>query len=241
MGTVSASAEAMRITRLVEADFPTGPGKSGSAFVVAANLALTCAHMLTSDAGETPVRVHISMTGRPPTEANLARVDRDHDLAFLETEEPTNPPSISTTLPRVGQQVVFGGRPQGVRCISAFPGMVSAVGHDLLTRPRCQLIQIAGMINNGNSGGPLIDVDTGAVVGMVTAKYVPLLMQIDELARRLKAIPQFPSSVGLGGIDFANFVNLTVQSMWQLAAVLRLVQVGTGWAMPARYFSRVGG
>jgi S1-C subfamily serine protease len=102
------------------------------------------------------------------------------------------------------------------------------------------LIQIAGMINNGNSGGPLIDVVSRAVVGMVTAKYVPLLMEIEQLARGLKEIPQFPSSVGLGDIDFAKFVNLTVQSMWQLAAVLRLVQVGTGWAVPARYFPRKG-
>jgi S1-C subfamily serine protease len=181
------------------------------------------------------------VTGRPALAARISNVDREHDLAWLETDDPAEPPTISVGLLHVGQQMIFAGRPQGVKRISVFPGMVSAVGTDLVNRPRCQLIQIAGMINNGNSGGPLVDVDSRAVVGIVTAKYVPLLMQIDKLTRALGEIPQFPSSVALGGIDFARFVNLTINSMWQIAAVLRLVQVGTGWAVPARYFANARG
>jgi S1-C subfamily serine protease len=196
--------------------------------------------VITGEAGEKAKHVRISTTGRPATAAAVVAIDTEHDLALLSTEDPTGPPETSTVLPPVGKQVVFAGLPQGVKRISVFPGMVSAVGNDLVRYPRCQLIQISGMINNGNSGGPLLDVDSSAVVGMITAKYVPLLVQIDELARGLKAIPQFPSSVGIGDIDFAKFVNLTIQSMWKLAAVLRLVQVGTGWAVPARYFARVG-
>jgi len=240
LGSVDASAEAMRITRLVEAEFGSGSSQSGSAFLVAANRVLTCAHVVTSEAGEKAKRVCISTAGRPAVEATVVAIDTDHDLALLSSDEPARPPAISTVLPSVGQQVLFAGRPQGVRSISVFPGMVSAAGNELVRYPRCQLIQIAGMINNGNSGGPLLDVESCAVVGMVTAKYVPLLLQIDGLARGVKAIPQFPSSVGIGEIDFAKFVNLTIQSMWKLAAVLRLVQVGTGWAVPARHFARVG-
>jgi S1-C subfamily serine protease len=59
------------------------------------------------------------------------------------------------------------------------------------------------MINNGNSGGPLLNSTTGEVIGVVTAKYVPLLQQIDRLADQLESIPQFPSDVAVGKIDFA--------------------------------------
>jgi hypothetical protein len=76
---------------------------------------------------------------------------------------------------------------------------------------------------------------------MVTAKYVPLLQEIDRLTLALAAIPQFPRDVVIGTIDFSAFVNVTIKSMWQLGAVLRLVQVGTGWAVPAKYFALVGG
>ena len=78
------------------------------------------------------------------------------------------------------------------------------------------------------------------MIGVVTAKYVPLLTEIDKLTETLEGIPQLPSDVRIAQIDFASFVNLTIRSMWQLGAVLRLVQVGTGWAVPARHFSEIG-
>ena len=78
------------------------------------------------------------------------------------------------------------------------------------------------------------------MIGVVTAKYVPLLAEIDKLTGTLENIPQLPSNVAIGNVDFSKFVNLTIQSMWQIGAVLRLVQVGTGWAVPAKFFSKVG-
>jgi S1-C subfamily serine protease len=118
--------------------------------------------------------------------------------------------------------------------------MVSAVGQGLIAYPRCDIIQVAGMINNGNSGGPLLD-STGVLLGVITAKYVPLLQEVDKLRKDLESIPQFARGVVIDKIDFSAFVNLTIKAMWQLAAVLRLVQVGTGWAVPTKYFDRVGG
>jgi len=168
------------------------------------------------------------------------QVDEQHDLATLKTAEAETPPQAATTLPHVGEQLIFAGLPRGLAKASVFPGMVSAVGSGLLSRPLCDLIQIAGMINNGNSGGPVLDAD-GNVVGMVTAKYVPLLQEVDRLTRDLEAISQLPRDVIIGQVDFSAFVNVTIKSMWQLGAVLRLVQVGTGWAVPAKYFNLVGG
>lgn len=238
---VTACKEAMRIVRTLHVHFPSGPSKSGSAFLAPANgRLLTCAHVVVNDQGQKATRVLVSVPDGSRYESTVEQVDESHDLATLKIEETETPPKSRTTLPEVGEQVIFAGLPQGLTKASVFPGMVSAVGSGLVSKPPCDLVQMAGMINNGNSGGPVVDV-TGNVVGVVTAKYVPLLQEVDRLTRDLAAIPQFPRDVIIGPVDFSAFVNVTIKSMWQLGAVLRLVQVGTGWAVPAKYLNLVGG
>lgn len=238
---VNACKEAMRVVRTLEVHFPSGPSKTGSAFLAPGRGRLvTCAHVVVNDQGQKATRVIVSVPGGSSYDAKVDRVNDQHDLATLNTSEAEVPSKAASDLPDVGEQLVFAGLPQGVRKVAVFPGMVSAVGAGLLVSPRCDLIQIAGMVNNGNSGGPVLD-STGSVVGVITAKYVPLLQEIDKLTRGLAAIPQFPRDVSIGQIDFSAFVNVTIKSMWQLGAVLRLVQVGTGWAVPAKYLGLVGG
>jgi S1-C subfamily serine protease len=238
---VSACREAMRIVRTLEASFPTGPPITGSAFLAPEpGHLITCAHVVENTQGQRAVRVAVSRPEGSKYEAKIAYVDKAHDLASLKTDEGGPAPQMQACLPEIGDKVVFAGLPQGLEKASVFPGMVSATGTDLISRPRCELIQIAGMINNGNSGGPLLN-SSGDVLGVITAKYVPLLTNIDKLMLDLEKIPQFPREVGIGQVDFAGFVNAAIRAMWQLSAVLRLVQVGTGWAIPARYFSLVNG
>ena len=232
--------EAMRIVRSVEAHFATGPSKTGSAFVAPSKgKLLTCAHVVIDDQGRRASRVLVRTASGANYEAQVLAADESVDLACIEAAESISPSKAQDSLPEPGEQVVFAGSPQGVTRPSVFPGMISGIGSGLVSFPRCELIQIAGMINNGNSGGPLLDV-SGAVLGVITAKYVPLLREIDKLRKDLEGIPQFPRDVAIGQIDFSAFVNLTIKSMWQIAAVLRLVQVGTGWAVPAKFFNRVG-
>jgi S1-C subfamily serine protease len=237
----SACLEAMRIIRTVEVHFPTGPSKFGSAFLApAAGRLVTCAHVVLNEQGQHATRILVSVLGGARYETSLSKVDPQYDLATLNTNETESPPKMRVDVPEMGDQVIFAGLPQGLAKPSVFPGMVSAVGSGLLASPRCELIQLAGMINNGNSGGPLLD-SSGAILGVITAKYVPLLREIDRLTHDLDKIPQFPRDVTIGQIDFSAFVNVTIKSMWQLGAVLRLVQVGTGWAVPGKYLDRVGG
>lgn len=237
----SASTEALRIVRSVEVCFPTGPAKRGSAFIAAPGTLVTCAHVAVNEAGQKGNSVTVRDRNGKQYQATVDAVSMEFDLARLDVPGDAEPPPIiEDAIPPIGRNVVFAGSPQGVSRPAVFPGMVSDFGSGLIRHPRCNVIQIAGMINNGNSGGPMIDTKTDCVVGVITAKYVPLLTEIDKLTESLERIPQFPSDVGIGQIDFAKFVNLTIRSMWQLGAVLRLVQVGTGWAIPSRHFTEIG-
>jgi len=233
--------EAMRIVRSLEIQFATGPSKSGSAFLApVSGKLLTCAHVVIDDQRRHANRIFVRAPGGASYKARVLAVDESVDLACIEASETEAPSNARDDLPEVGEQIVFAGSPQGVVRSSVFPGMVSAVGPGLISFPRCEVVQVAGMINNGNSGGPLLD-SNGAILGVITAKYVPLLQEIDKLRQDLEKIPQFPRDVAIGQIDFSAFVNLTIKSMWQMAAVLRHVQVGTGWAVPTKFFDRVGG
>ena len=233
--------EAMRIIRTVECEFPTGPSKRGSAFLAGENgVLVTCAHVLSNEVRERANKIRVTKIDGDSYRGEVGEIDFLHDIATIETGINEKAPKICTSLPNLGRNVIFAGQPQGISKPSVFPGMVSGVGSDLLSRPRCELIQISGMVNNGNSGGPVLDTETNKVIGVITSKYVPLLQEIDKLTEMLEEIPQFPSDVGIGNIDFARFVNLTISSMWQLGAVLRLVQVGTGWAVPVQYFTEIG-
>jgi len=239
--SIVASTEALRITRRLVVDFDTSPNATGSGFYISPNKLLTCAHVVRSDKGELANKIRVIDTSGTSREASILDVQRTYDLALLECKEDIVKPEIQTDLPEIGLAVVFAGMPAGLLKISVFPGMVSQVGGALIPRPKCEMIQIAGMVNNGNSGGPLFNASNGEILGIVTAKYVPLLQEINKLNETLSQIPQFPSSVGIGEIDFARFVNLTLGSIQQVSAVLRLVQVGTGWAVPSNMFTNLKG
>lgn len=231
----------MRIVRSLEVYFDNGPSKSGSAFLAPARgKLLTCSHVVVDDQGRRANRVVVKTPTGATYETKVLTSEESVDLACIEAKEGVEPSTARVDMPDVGEQVIFAGSPQGVTRSSVFPGMVSAVGAGLISLPKCDVVQIAGMINYGNSGGPLLDAN-GAILGVITAKYVPLLREIDKLRQDLEKIPQFPRDVAIGQIDFSAFVNLTIKSMWQMAAVLRLVQVGTGWAVPSKFFDRVGG
>jgi len=219
--------EAIRILRRVEISFSGGAQKTGSGFVgPEPNTVITCAHVV-SESGKTVSRV--SVNGEP---ADIKSIHKEIDLAVLAVgEKETCRLEKSVSLP-LGERLMFSGFPIGVLGPSLFSGVLSAHGENLAKYPRCRLLQINGMINLGNSGGPVLRVGSQAVVGVITAKHVPLLQEIDKLRDILRQIPQYPTEVGIGQVDFSKFVNLTTRALLSISGSLRMVQVGIGYAIP---------
>jgi S1-C subfamily serine protease len=231
MDTADVAARALRMLRRVESAFDQGPSKKGSAFVwTTAGVVVTCAHVVQHEGANAS---KVTVDGRAST---IIKVIPALDIAYIGTPDQEVSEAGDSTALRPGDGLVFAGFPSGVITPSVFGGLVSAVGEKLLDSPSCRLIQISGMINFGNSGGPVLSAATGKVVGVVTAKNVPLLKEIDHLREILRSMPQFPSEVGIGKIDFSKFVNLTTQALLSVSTSLRLVQVGVGYAVPVDLF-----
>ena len=128
-----------------------------------------------------------------------------------------------------GNDLIFLGFPFGVNRVIAHKGMVSYKGKfNISSNPGDKLmeaLQIDGIVNRGNSGGPLISLDQNKVVGIIKATHGnigPYLRGINEGKIRTEGI-------GLGQIDFGLFAR-EVSS-----AIDRHIQMGIGYAISINY------
>lgn len=102
-------------------------------------------------------------------------------------------------------------------------------------------LQLDSSVNHGNSGGPLLDAQTGRVVGVVTRKATGLTGQFDELLQsfkqnitQLRALQSAGSFVTVGGIDPVAATVAMQSQMERIARELsRSANVGIGYAYHA--------
>ena len=110
--------------------------------------------------------------------ANRTIIDPDNDVAAIKLSRKSelNPMPISDGRLRIGQDVVALGYPltgllsQSVKLTKGVVNSLSGIRDD------DRFMQISAAIQNGNSGGPLLD-KNGHVVGMVTAKLNEAALQ----------------------------------------------------------------
>ena len=129
---------------------------------------LTNAHV----ASRSPATITVSFKGHKYVPARRVFVDRLTDVAILEIDKGAIPADAVTAdleciqPPRVGNPVAIFGHP-GELSYTATRGIISSVSWVFPT----EIIQSDATINGGNSGGPLIDLSTGKIVGIAAASY----------------------------------------------------------------------
>jgi S1-C subfamily serine protease len=106
--------------------------------------------------------------------ARVKRADDELDIAELETILPTTVKPLildKDGIVKIGRKIIVMGFPLGAALgpeMTLTDGLISSVRKDNLGNLRWY--QINAAVNSGNSGGPLIDAESGNVLGVVTAK-----------------------------------------------------------------------
>jgi S1-C subfamily serine protease len=140
----------------------------GAGFIVDAGRGwiMTNAHVV----GRSPSRVEVALHGQDFAEAAKVYVDPFLDLAVIRVPERVDTRGIEAPrlecggIPPVGHPVGAFGHPWRLQ-FTGTRGIISGV----TARYRTELLQTDAPINQGNSGGPLISLDSGRIVGINTA------------------------------------------------------------------------
>jgi len=159
------------------------------------------------------------------------------DYAFIKLQEPEFKARYKFNLGdfkdiNVGQKVLFLGFPFGMPQLTAHMGYVSSIHH----HKNRDIIQIDGSVNGGNSGGPLISLKTGDVVGIITRSVTGIIEKqfnnlILSLQKNQKILSQTKASIKVSGIDPIQGIKASQAAMEQIARNLkRSANVGIGYA-----------
>lgn len=142
----------------------------GSGFIVDAQGYIVTNHHVIEGADEVSVVLNdgtshsARVVGRDTkTDLALLKIDVDRPLAVVELGD--------SSRARVGDWVLAVGNPFGLGG-SVNAGIISAQGRDINAGPYDDYFQIDAPINQGNSGGPLFDIQ-GRVIGVNTAIFTP--------------------------------------------------------------------
>ena len=163
--------------------------KGGTAFLHKSGNAITAAHVVASC---DPVDIKlIDYQGKKYTVEKIIK-DEIIDLAVLKIKEDINIPALEISTNEkfsIGLQVSTWGFPGGYRGYQ--PLLLSGYLSGIEIFEMRGGIKIARWVvnaafNNGNSGGPLLDIENGKIIGVVSSKLAPLPLYIESCLEALK-------------------------------------------------------
>ncbi len=187
---------------------------------------------------EDALSISVILPDETTVEADLFRGDPENDIALIMVDDPsglTRPTFGSLSEVEVGEDVVAIGHALGLDGPpTVSKGVVSALGRVLpngVTGVLTGLIQTDAAINNGNSGGPLVN-DRGEVIGVNTAKLnggerIGFAINIDN------ALATAEELIALGPVLPPGFLGIAGRTMLQPEASNLGLPVTGGYVVQA--------
>jgi len=155
-----------------------------------------------------------------------AQLERRHRFEFSEDN------SVA-----IGEQILFMGFPFSIQHLTAHLGFISSI-HEC---NGVQVYQIDGSVNGGNSGGPMVDLKSRKVAGIVTRALKGTLDEnfqklIKVLDQNVRTLSQSRARLKIGGVDPIEGVKVSQIALKQIAENLYLTaNVGIGYAFSSKY------
>lgn len=137
----------------------------------------------------------------------------------------------------IGSPIAFMGYPLQHENLTLHGGIISS----FYKKKSAHIIQIDASVNGGNSGGPLINIETAGVIGWVSRKATGLSETFEKLRqvigntiRSLEA--KGPGTVSISSIDYVgNIIEGQKQLISLTDEIERQANVGIGYAISAKH------
>ncbi len=168
--------------------------------------------------------------------------ENDKDYAFLQMAEPEFNGKYRFDFSEdeeivVGQRVAFMGYPFGLDNLTCHIGYISSI----YEKSDVRIFQIDGSVNGGNSGGPLISLESGHVIGLITRSQTGLIEEqfknlLHALRSNQEALSKAKTIMRIGGFDPVQGFIASQAAMEIIAQNLRRsANVGIGYAFSSDY------
>lgn len=137
-----------------------------------------------------------------------------------------------------GRKILFAGFPHGIHDLLVHEAIISGPKEEYA-------FYIDGSVNGGNSGGPIVDEETGCVIGIVTQKRFLGAASLHELGKPISDLSTHcekiasQGSVGIMGVDFGQFARLTANGLGAISEALEAnSNTGIGIGFKIRFASQ---
>ncbi len=177
-------------------------------------------HLISSD----PI-IAVTEDGQQLPAKLLSHSDKSqYDFAILQLQNviPQNRNILNPkVIPSIGRglKIAFSGFPHGISDLLVHEAIVSGPAN-------AHAFYVDGSVNGGNSGGPIVDISSGEVIGIVTQRRFlggqslqNLGQQISQLSQHCAGIAK-QGSVKIMGIDFGQFANFMAQGLGAMSQVI---------------------
>jgi len=109
---------------------------------------------------------------------SVAQFDSDNDIALLKIETPPTlsvPPNIfgKENAVQVGSSVGYLGFPFGQSGLHTLKVSQSIISSKVISENGTNQFQLDAMVHEGNSGGPLVDLATNQIIGVISGRFSP--------------------------------------------------------------------